>query len=41
MYYFDVSDDMCKLFNYGGCGGNVNKFEIKGLCENVCKEYSR
>lgn len=41
MYYFDVSVDMCKLFNYGGCGGNVNKFEIKGLCEYVCKEYSR
>lgn len=41
MYYFDVSDDMCKSFNYGGCGGNANKFETKGLCEYVCKEHSR
>lgn len=41
MYYFDASDDMCKSFNYGGCGGNANKFETKSLCENVCKEHSR
>ncbi|XP_052691513.1 kunitz-type serine protease inhibitor Bt-KTI-like [Crassostrea angulata] len=40
MYYFDASVDMCKSFNYGGCGGNANKFETKGLCEYVCKEHS-
>lgn len=41
MYYFDASDDTCKSFNYGGCGGNANKFETKKLCEYVCKKHSR
>lgn len=40
MYYFDASADICKLFNYGGCGGNANKFETKDICEYVCKKHS-
>ena len=25
MYYFDAEQQVCKLFFFGGCGGNANK----------------
>lgn len=28
-YYFDVFSNICKMFNYGGCDGNVNIFEME------------
>ena len=27
-YYFDVKLQVCKLFFYGGCGGNSNRYNF-------------
>lgn len=27
----------CKEFNYGGCGGNENRFTKKEDCEQTCE----
>lgn len=27
----------CEEFVYGGCGGNLNSFEEKAECEDLCK----
>ncbi len=27
MYFFDQTSQTCKLFYYGGCGGNANKYD--------------
>ncbi len=29
MYYFDSSTKSCKLFTYGGCQGNSNRFQTE------------
>lgn len=31
MHYFHASNNIGKSFNYGGCGGNADKFETKDL----------
>ncbi|XP_015765886.1 PREDICTED: PI-stichotoxin-She2a-like isoform X2 [Acropora digitifera] len=35
-FYFDPSDNKCKEFIYGGCGGNGNRYGTKGECKNTC-----
>lgn len=35
-YYFNKQTNSCEKFIYGGCGGNLNNFEDKDQCENVC-----
>nr|XP_039247966.1 BPTI/Kunitz domain-containing protein-like [Styela clava] len=35
-YYFDAQEQTCKLFAYGGCGGNENRFMSKKECMNYC-----
>jgi len=35
-YYFDVTTSTCKLFVYGGCRGNTNRFLTKDECIRVC-----
>ncbi|KAG7321931.1 hypothetical protein KOW79_014789 [Hemibagrus wyckioides] len=35
-FYYSVSDQTCKMFVYGGCGGNSNNFNTKEECENAC-----
>ncbi|XP_076032052.1 proteoglycan-like sulfated glycoprotein papilin isoform X2 [Oratosquilla oratoria] len=35
-YFFDPYDRKCKLFNYGGCGGNGNRFSSVQECEFEC-----
>ncbi|XP_055916027.1 boophilin-H2-like [Eupeodes corollae] len=36
-YSYDAKTDECKEFNYGGCGGNDNKFDLQEECERICK----
>ena len=35
-YYFDQDEGQCKVFVYGGCGGNENNFETIHECEVDC-----
>ncbi|XP_013198315.2 boophilin-G2-like [Amyelois transitella] len=35
-YYYDVDDRKCKSFMFGGCGGNLNRFETMAQCEEYC-----
>ncbi len=35
-YYFNSVTQKCKLFYYGGCGGNENNFMSKQFCEKKC-----
>ncbi|XP_045580363.1 kunitz-type protease inhibitor 2 isoform X2 [Salmo salar] len=35
-YYYDVTNQTCKLFIYGGCNGNGNNFYSQEECEGAC-----
>nr|XP_046171511.1 kunitz-type protease inhibitor 2 [Oncorhynchus gorbuscha] len=35
-YYYDVTNQTCKLFIYGGCNGNGNNFHSQEECEGAC-----
>jgi len=35
-WYYDQEEGMCKIFVYGGCGGNRNNFESRFDCYNKC-----
>ncbi|CAH0719455.1 unnamed protein product, partial [Brenthis ino] len=35
-YYYDTNEKTCKKFIYGGCGGNLNKFDTFSSCLNAC-----
>ncbi|KAF7699995.1 kunitz-type protease inhibitor 2 [Silurus meridionalis] len=35
-FYYDVTDQTCKRFVYGGCGGNQNNFKTQEECLNAC-----
>jgi len=41
MYYYDVPTASCKIFNYGGCGGNKNKFDSPQECMDACSVKGR
>ncbi|CAG9813449.1 unnamed protein product, partial [Phaedon cochleariae] len=36
-YYYEPSSDTCQRFNYGGCGGNYNRFQDIYTCEQRCR----
>ena len=36
-YYFDRASRTCRLFFYGGCGGNENRFETLADCAAACE----
>uniref|UniRef100_A0A1B0C4R9 Papilin n=1 Tax=Glossina palpalis gambiensis TaxID=67801 RepID=A0A1B0C4R9_9MUSC len=38
MWYYDVNDQRCRQFYYGGCGGNENKFSTEDACKQRCQE---
>ncbi|XP_036357639.1 BPTI/Kunitz domain-containing protein 4-like [Octopus sinensis] len=35
-YYYDRISGTCRMFHYGGCGGNGNNFYTKRDCLNYC-----
>ena len=37
--YFDVATHTCKVFNYGGCGGNKNRFSNFSICHETCSAH--
>lgn len=37
MYYFDSDERQCKVFDYGGCLGNSNRFKNINECRMKCE----
>ncbi|CAG2164672.1 unnamed protein product, partial [Oppiella nova] len=37
-WHYSPSDKTCKSFDYGGCGGNRNKFETIEECLDACSQ---
>jgi collagen type VI alpha len=35
-YYYDKQTNKCQKFNYGGCGGNGNRFFTEDECIRTC-----
>lgn len=35
-FYFDMSRGICRTFEYGGCHGNLNRFETEWSCMETC-----
>ncbi|RWS22794.1 tissue factor pathway inhibitor 2-like isoform X1 [Leptotrombidium deliense] len=35
-FYFNTITEQCDTFEYGGCGGNKNKFDSREECNNAC-----
>ncbi|XP_075555473.1 doenitin-1-like [Dermacentor variabilis] len=35
-WFFDVRSRNCKIFTYGGCGGNENNFDSEEICQATC-----
>nr|SPP68600.1 TFPI-like multiple Kunitz-type protease inhibitor 4K5 [Colubraria reticulata] len=38
MYYYNSRSGQCETFNYGGCGGNGNRFDTQEECEDTCHQ---
>ncbi|EEC10062.1 Kunitz domain-containing protein, putative, partial [Ixodes scapularis] len=36
-FFYDPYSDRCRLFKYGGCGGNWNNFMSQRQCRSVCE----
>ncbi len=36
-YYYDLDEDNCKKFLYGGCAGNQNNFLSESECLKKCR----
>ncbi|XP_071086326.1 uncharacterized protein [Haliotis cracherodii] len=40
-WYYSPRSRQCLQFNYGGCGGNGNRFTTEAECEQACKETKK
>ncbi|VDP94253.1 unnamed protein product, partial [Echinostoma caproni] len=38
-YYYDTKTGQCRIFLYGGCLGNANRFVTRRECEIACAEF--
>ncbi|GFY66766.1 hypothetical protein TNIN_444381 [Trichonephila inaurata madagascariensis] len=36
-WFYDKENYACRMFVYGGCGGNGNNFETQDECEKICQ----
>ncbi|XP_010629802.1 eppin isoform X3 [Fukomys damarensis] len=39
-WWYNKENNTCDLFIYGGCYGNNNNFQTKGMCQNFCGRKS-
>ncbi|XP_067451749.1 kunitz-type protease inhibitor 2 [Thunnus thynnus] len=39
-FYYDVTNQSCRSFTYGGCGANGNNFDSQEECEATCSGVS-
>ena len=39
-WYYDAKQRKCLMFQYGGCGGNLNNFDSAESCQRFCGGYS-
>ncbi|XP_045448927.1 uncharacterized protein LOC123657426 [Melitaea cinxia] len=37
-FYYDINEETCLKFNYGGCGGNQNRFSSMSACMKTCSD---
>ena len=35
-WFFNSESGECEMFNYGGCGGNENRFDSLQACQSRC-----
>uniref|UniRef100_A0A8C1JBI3 BPTI/Kunitz inhibitor domain-containing protein n=1 Tax=Cyprinus carpio TaxID=7962 RepID=A0A8C1JBI3_CYPCA len=35
-WYYDIKQNKCIYFWFGGCGGNKNRFKTQEECEDLC-----
>ena len=40
-FYYDKATKECKVFTYGGCRGNKNRFNSLEECNNFCKSEEK
>jgi hypothetical protein len=40
-WYYDHLTGLCNEFQYGGCGGNDNRFTSREVCESSCSSDSK
>lgn len=36
-WYYNAKKGSCGIFEYGGCGGNDNRFDTQEQCEQLCQ----
>ncbi|KAG5447005.1 Papilin [Clonorchis sinensis] len=39
-YYYDIKSAKCRMFLYGGCLGNSNRFLSRQECESACGKFA-
>ena len=40
-FFYNVKSGRCEKFNYGGCGGNRNRFDTLKMCQSTCPSGKR